>query len=410
MTMLLRLAWRSLWRHRRRTIVTIVSIGLGLAFVVFFVCLAEGTYHQLVSDAVRMQGGHVTIEDARYRDAPEVGHRVRDASHLRTELAALPAVESSKLVVLGQGLARSGADAVGVAVMGVEPGIEAATSPLARRLVAGRYLEATDGARIVVGTLLAERLDLAVGKKVVVSTNDASGALVEALFRVVGIFETGAEEVDGYVTQVPLPESRRLFGLADDDATQIALVLHDADDQPEAVAAARRIVVAPGLAVRRWQEVLPELAAFIRLDRTSDWTFQGMLIAIVLFTIFNTLLMSVLERRREFAVLLAVGTTPRQLATQVLIESIMLACLGVGVGLVIGGAVAGWFQIHGLDLRLFMEEGMTISGLAVSDRIHARVTPRILGTLGGLVLGATIVLALAPMRRAARLDVTEALR
>lgn len=410
MSRLVRLAWRSLWRHRRRTIVTIVSIGLGLGFVVIFVTLAEGTYHQLVTDAVRMNGGHVTIEHAGYRDAPEVGLRVRAASGLRGRLAALAGVESTKLVVLGQGLARSGADAVGVAVMGVEPAVEAMTSPLARRIVTGDYLGAEDGARIVVGALLAERLDLDVGKKLVVSTNDASGALVEALFRVTGIFRTGAEEVDGYVAQVPLGAARSLFGLGADEATQLGLVLGDPGDQEDVLAAARPLLEGSDLAARPWQEVLPELAAFIRLDRTSDWTFQGLLIAIVLFTIFNTLLMSVLERSREFAVLLAIGTTPRQLAGQVLIESVLLSVLGVAFGLAFGGAASGWLQVYGLDLRLFLEEGMTISGLALSDRLHARVTLPILATLSGLVLGATLLLALSPMRRAARIDVAEVLR
>jgi ABC-type lipoprotein release transport system permease subunit len=410
MRTLLRLAWRSLWRHRRRTIVTIGSIGLGLAFVVFFVCLAEGTYHQLVTDAVRMQAGHVTIEHAGYGDAPEVGLRVPGATRLQAALAALPGVASTKLVVLGQGLARSGADAVGVGVMGVEPAVEAATSPLARHMVAGAYLGPTDGARIVVGSLLAERLDLDVGKKVVISTNDASGALVEALFRVRGIFHTGAEEVDGYVTQVPLGAARSLFGLGADEVTQIGLVLRNPDDQAAVLAAARRLVRSPDLAVRPWQEVLPELAAFIRLDRTSDWTFQGLLIVIVFFTIFNTLLMSVLERRREFAVLLAIGTTPRQVAGQILLESLLLAVLGVATGLAIGGAAAGWVQVRGLDLTLFLEKGMTVSGFALSSRLHARVTLRVLGTLGGLVLGSTLLLALAPMRRAARIDVAEELR
>jgi ABC-type lipoprotein release transport system permease subunit len=294
--------------------------------------------------------------------------------------------------------------------MGVEPAVEAETSPLARRMVTGDYLGPDDDARIVIGALLAERLDLDVGKKVVVATNDASGDLVEALFRVAGVFRTGAEEVDGYVTQVPIGAARALFGLGPEEVTQIGLVLHDPDDQATVLAAARRTLAGTGLAARPWQEVLPELAAFIRLDRASDWTFQGLLITIVLFTIFNTLLMSVLERRREFAVLLAIGTTPRQLAGQVLVESVLLALLGVAAGLAFGGAVAGWVQVYGLDLRLFLEEGMTISGLAVSDRLYARVTVRVLATLGGLVLGATLVLALAPMRRAARLEVAEALR
>jgi ABC-type lipoprotein release transport system permease subunit len=133
-----RLAWRSLWRHRRRTIITVVSIGFGLALFVFSVSLADGMYARLIEDAVRMQAGHVTVEDVASRDAPAVDRRVRGVAALAARIEALPGVETTKRLVLGQGVARSGTGAAGVAVMGVEPDAEARTSPLARRLIAGR--------------------------------------------------------------------------------------------------------------------------------------------------------------------------------------------------------------------------------------------------------------------------------
>ena len=408
--MIARLAWRSLWRHRRRTVITVVSIGFGLALFVFSVSLAAGMYARLIDDAVRMQAGHVTVEHADYRDAPAVDLRVRDAGALAARIEALPGVEGTKRLVLGQGVARSGTGAAGVAVMGVEPAVEARTSPLARRLVAGRYLAPDDGARVVVGAALAERLDLAEGKKLVITTNDASGALVEALFRVAGVFRTGAEEVDGYVVQAPLDAVQRLYGLGADEVTQLGVVLVDPGRQRAVARGVAALVDDPRIAVRPWQEELPELAAFIRIDRTSDYIFHGLLLALVLFTIFNTLLMSVLEREREFAVLLAIGTSPAELRRQVLLESAYIGALGCAVGLLLGGAFAGLVQVYGLDLTRFYREGLTISGLAVSTTLHARVTARALALLGGGVFLATLLLGVWPMRRAGRVAIADVLR
>jgi putative ABC transport system permease protein len=405
-----RLAWRSIWRHRRRTLITVVSIALGLTCVIFWVTLAEGMYAHLVDDAVRMHAGHVTLEPVGYRDAPAIDLRLRGAPALAARLSRLPGVERTKRLVLGQGVARSGTGGAGVAVMGVEPSVEAIASPLARRIVDGTYLTDDDGAWVVIGADLADRLGLAVGKKLVITTNDVSGALVESLFRVKGIFRTGSEEVDGYLVQAPLAAARHLYGLAPDEVTALGLVLRNADDEPAVLARVRALVDDPAVVVLPWQEVLPELAAFIRLDRTSDWTFQALLLVLILFTIFNTLLMSVLEREREFAVLLAIGTGTAQLRLQVLMESAYIGAIGGALGLALGGAVAGVMQVHGLDLSRFYRAGLTVSGFAVSTVVHAKVTARTLGFLGGLVLAATVVLGFLPMRRAGRVRMAEALR
>jgi ABC-type lipoprotein release transport system permease subunit len=405
-----RLAWRILWRHRRRTIITVASITLGLTCVILFVSLAEGVYGQLIDDAVRMQAGHITLEHPAYRDAPAVDLRIGDVAALRRRIEGLPRVERTKALVLGQGVARSGAGAVGIAMLGVEPAAEVGSSPLARRIIAGTYLDGGDGAHVVVGAELAARLDLAAGKKLVLASNDASGALVEALFRVKGIFRTGSDEIDGYVVQAPLAAVQRLYGLGPDEVTQLGVVIRDPDAQQRALAEIRALAPAAGVAVRPWQEVLPELAAFIRLDRTSDHTFQGLLLFLCLFTIFNTLLMSVLEREREFAVLLALGTRPAQLRLQVLAESAYIALLGCALGLLIGGLWAYAIQIHGWDVSGLYSEGLTISGLAVSTRLHAKVTLRLLAWVGGIVFTATVLSSLPPMRRAARVSVAETLR
>lgn len=413
MRLVVRLAWRSLWRHRRRTLITVVSIGLGLACVVFFLSLANGMYRQLVGDAVRMQAGHLTLEDAGYREAPAVALRVRDVDARRRRIAAVPGVVATKLLVSGQGVASSATGTTGVTILGVEPDVEARYSPLARRLVAGAWLDADAGGpvpRVLVGALLAERLGLAPDRKLVLTTNDVAGQLTETLVRVQGIFRTGGEDVDGYLVVAPLGAARRVFGLEPDAATQLGVLLADPDAAPRVAAAIRGLVPDPGVAVLRWQEVLPDLAAFIRIDRTGDRIFQGLLLFLILFTIFNTLLMSVLERTREFAVQLALGTPPRLLRLQLLLESMFLGLLGCGLGIAVGGALALWVQAYGWDLRSLYREGLTVSGFAVDTVMRAHPTPRLVLGLAAIVFVATLLASLPPMRRAVRVRIAEVLR
>jgi len=408
--MILRLAWRSIWRQKRRTLITVVSIGFGLALAVFFIAVAEGAYSQLVEQVVRMQAGHVTIENPAYRDAPAIDLRVDGVGRLRAEIERLDQVESTKLLILGQGVARSGAGAVGVSLMGVEPAGEAKTSPLSRNLVAGQYLAPEDDALVVIGRELAERLKLDLGRKLVLTTNDVSGQLKEELCRVKGVFATGSPEVDGYLVQAPLKFLGRLFGLPPDSATQVGLILKDPADQSRVIKAVRGLTGGRDLAVLPWQEVMPELAAYIRMDRGSNWIMQAILLFLIMFTIFNTILMSVLERSREFAVLLALGTAAGQVRRQIITETIYLGLIGCGAGLLVGGLASGAAQVWGINMSALMPEGVTISGFAVSPVFHAKLTWPILAWSGGLVFGATVLLGLIPTRRAVRVSVVDQLR
>jgi ABC-type lipoprotein release transport system permease subunit len=391
-------------------LITVLSIGFGLACAVFFVAIGEGVYAQLIDQVVRLQAGHITMENSSYRDAPAVDLWVKAPESLRSHIEKLSQVEQTKLLIMGQGIARSGSGDVSATLMGVEPSVELDTSPLVRHIVAGRYLNDDDGPWVVIGSELAKRLKLKVGKKMVLTTNDAAGNLVDELCRVRGIFETGSVEIDGYFIQAPLGFARRLFGLPAEGVTQLGVVLRIPEAQESVLQEIRLMVAEQDIAVLPWQEIIPEIASYIKLDKGSNWIFQAILIFLILFTIFNTILMSVLEREREFAVLLALGTKPAQLRLQILMESAYLGLIGCGLGLLVGGLAAWAAQVWGIDLRSLLEEGFTISGFAVSAKMHARVTTGLLFGTAGLVFVATLILSLIPMHRAARLSIVDQLR
>ena len=408
--MIFRVAWRSIWRNRRRTLITTASIALGLVIAIFFIAMAEGVYEQIVNDGVRMQAGHITLENPDYQTAPAIDLRIGDVYGIRQQIKSIVAVEETKLLIWGQGVANSGAGAVGVSIMGVEPAVEIKNSPLARDIVSGAYLSENDDRKAVLGEHLAKELKLEPGSKIVITTNNARGELVAELCHVKGIFRTGSDEIDGYFIQLPLNFARRIFGLRTDEATQLGVILKRPGDQQIVMKEIKPMVSGKHIAVLPWQQILPEVASYIRIDRVSNWVFQGLLFVIILFTILNTLLMSVMEREREFAVLLALGTSVRKLKGQLFLESVFIGCLGCFVGLILGGAAAFALQIWGLDLAFLMPEGVTISGFAISTTVYALVTPPVFLWTGGIVLGSMLLLSLLIMRRITKVRLAETLR
>ncbi len=410
MLTLIKISWRSIWRNKRRTAITVSAMAFALALTVFFISFGEGVYAKMIQDAVRMQAGHFTLEHPDYREAPAIDLTVGKVSNLRTRLQRIQGVEGTKLLILGQGVAKSGSGAAGVALMAVEPSVEAITSPLAKKVVTGEYLDDRDQGKALIGKALAERLKLDVGKKMVMASNSADGDLVEELLRVKGVFETGAEEIDGYLIQVPLRFARHFYQLGAQQVTQLGVLLREPDRRDRIMAQARHMVRGERISVRTWEEVMPDLAAYIKIDGGSNLVFQGIIVCLSLFTIFNTILMSVLERTREFAVMMALGTAPWRIRAQVLVESAMIGLLGCAVGLTVGGLAGYWIEVRGFDLSSLYEEGVTVSGMAIDSRIYGRVTAELLGILGALVFVATMLTSLFAVRRISRISVAQVLR
>lgn len=408
--MIIRLAWRSLWRNKRRTVITVCSIALGLTFAIFFIALAEGAYEQMIEQMVRIQSGHITLEHPEYRQAPSVDLWITVPPQLRSEVEKWRDVEETKLVILGQGIVKSGAGNMATAIMGVEPSVEKASSPVARNLITGKYLEASDKSQVVVGSEMAERLKLAVGKKLVIATNDVTGTLVEELCRVKGIFRTGSEEIDAYFIQMPIDFARRLFHLPREGATQMGVILKDPGAQKRVMKRIKDRLDDRPISVLSWQEVMPDVATYIKMDKGSNLIFQAILIFLILFTIFNTLSMSVLERQREFAMLLAVGTTARRLRLQVFAETVFLGVIGCVAGLFFGGLAVVYGHVYGINLSAIMGESVNISGFALSSRMYTKLSFGIFFGSAVTVLAATLLLGLIPVRRATRISIVDTLR
>jgi ABC-type lipoprotein release transport system permease subunit len=333
-----------------------------------------------------------------------VERAVRDPAIARDVAAVVHRVEVA-------GLASSAAAAVPVAVQGVDPAEEPAFSEMDRRLVDGRYLEADDHLAGYVGEALARRLRLQLGDRLVLTAQALDSSITEQLVRVVGTFRIGIPEVDQGLVQIPLATAQQWLGL-DHAVTTVGVMLHDswATDRVTAAAQSRLAADSGRIAVLSWRRAMPELDAAVRIDDAGDYVFHAVLFLIVALAIVNTVLMSVLQRTREFGVIRALGLRRRDSAALVTLETLLLALLSGVVGIVLGlGLTWGLFR-HGIDFTRFMGDQFTAAGTVIDPVFipQFRVMQVVQSVAFTVVIG--LLASLYPAWRATRIDITEAMK
>ena len=250
---------------------------------------------------------------------------------------------------------------------------------------------------------MAERLKVTVGSKMVITSNNLRGEIAAELLRVVGIFETGSEMIDGYICQTALKRAQTLLAMQEGEITQIAIFITDQRATDRVIEHLKKTLSpVSDAAVLSWREVMPELASYVELDGTSNYIFQIIIFIIIAAGILNTILMSVMERQFEFGVLLCLGMNPKNLLFLILAESMLLGLLGVTVGTALGLACNQYFTIKGFDMTLFTGETLDISGIALDPILYSDLYPDHLITTVVLVFMMTLLVGIYPAIKAAR--------
>lgn len=415
-----RIAWRSFLRHRRRSIITGLAIALGLAMMLVFLGLAQDAHNRMAEMGIRLGSGNVLVQGKGFQEEQTLDQVVRDPGHVMDVARRVPGVSQVVPRVRGSGLLTTGESSAAVMVGGVDPALEPQVSSIAspKSRVAGGYLRSRSQqeftrqpADIYVGAHLAKTLALSVGDRVVLTVSPRGGGRpTAAAFLVRGVFKTGLDELDGFYVEIPLVEAQSLYGLGH-MVTQVA-VLTDQLDQTGPVAAALSQAL-PGrgdLEILPWQEALRELYDAIVLDDVGFYLMMAIIFVIVGIGIFNTVLMSVVERTREFGVMMAIGTSKRRLFAVVLAEAVILALVASAAGLAIGLPLHAWLHHTGLDLATFYGTDVEFAGITLTGRIYSFLTAGDVALWTLIVIGIVIVSALYPAARVTRLRALEALR
>jgi putative ABC transport system permease protein len=410
MPLTLRLAWRNVWRNPRRTALTVAATVFAVVLVVFFVALAAGLHQKMIEDGVRIHSGHVTIMGQGYLANRTLEQFLHLDQPLKTILERTPGIRGWAPRVIGFGLLSKDAATQGIAVLGIDPVREKTVTTLPERVRRGAFLSPQSHHAIVLGGRLAENLGADVGDELLLYSVAYSLETAYELFSVVGVMRLPEPALDRSAAVISLQDAQDFF-VYGDRITEVAVLARDADSAPALAATLTRALA--GLSgehaeVHTWQEVMPELQQFIFLDDAGLYILLVILIVVVGFGILNTILMAVLERRRELGVVLALGLRPSAMFRLVYLESMLLAGVGLVLGLAAGIPLVLYFAAHPVHVTGAAAGALELWG--IEPVMTWKLKP--LNPIGSTVtiLGVAALAALYPALKASRSRPVDALR
>ena len=413
---LLQLAWRNLWRNRRRTCITLAAIALGYAMLLFVACLMAGLRWQMIENGTSLILSQIQVHAPGYYPSRSIQKTIggEKGTNVGALLAAIMADRRVYAVaprVYGEGLVSAGDRSAGVELLGVVPGQEERVTLLQTQIIKGSYLTTRTPKSVTMGDKLASTIGVRLGSQVVLLTQAADGSMGNDLYTVGGIFHTGIDAMDLGLVLMPLSSLQELLQLPPGRIHEIGIKLVDVT-QATAVAAAlqTRLATIVPITVMAWPELAPELAAYVQFNRGITFVLFIIFFLLAIIGIMNTMLMAVFERTRELGMLMAIGMRPFQIIGLILAEAAGLAATSLVLGAAIGAPVLWYLQVHGLDLGGSTGEVISLAGVLVGHLWYGRQDFPAYGEAAlGLAVTA-LVSALYPAWRAAHFLPTEAMR
>ena len=408
---LLSMALRNLFRNKRRSIITVLGISAGLALCQTVYNLNSGNYNKMLDTGIRGASGHVVVQHSEWLKDPEIKHTVGNSTALVEQLQAANEGAVVTRRIFAGGLITSPTNAIAVGVLGVDPEPESQLSRAAQRMVEGEWLKPDDRRGLVLGDTLAKRLGVGIKGRVVVMAPDPEDPTesTSVLFRVRGIYHSGVELLDNFSVMVSVPAAQPLL-MGEDPVHQVAVIYEDDAPTQVGLSKAQQLDLGKDAVALSWKEALPDLQAFIKVDTQTNDIFFFILGFIVVLGVINTMLMSVLERVREFGVMMAVGMRPKRLAVLVLLEGFLLGLASAILGTVLGTALTYPLVTSGLDFSEAMGETMMVEGVAMDAVLVAQYAPDRMLIYAVAAISMTILAAAWPAFRVSRMRPIQAIQ
>jgi len=404
-----KIAWRNIFRNRRRSFVVIGSVAVGVAGAIFMILFMMGMAEQMVHAAINSYLGHIQIHRTGFADNPVVRLTMSDPDSVIGQVERIGGrIQGYSPRILTRGLAQSATNSAGVQIIGVEAVRESLLTSVASRIVEGTFLTGETSLRrkeVVVGDALAQKLGLQLGRKVVLVAQAHGGDMGSGAFRVVGIFKMPSEDLNKALVWINLQDAQEMLGVGD-GLSEVMVMLHK-DDDLAAVQKALASELGDEYEVRTWQDASREMVQMVELFDVSTLIMMAVVFFAAAFGIVNTMLMSVFERMREFGILRAIGTRPWALFRMVIYEAMFIGFLGIAGGVVIIGILYLAGLGKGLDLSVFAES-LALFGSDAVIKPYFDV-PMFIETVV-LVEVMTVLASLWPAMRASRLQPVEAIR
>ncbi len=411
----LKMAWRNIWRNTRRTVLTVLAIGFACTLLVFTLSFQLGSYATLINSSVTVQTGHLQVQSRGYQDSREIRKVIRRPEAITVVLDDLEDIKALTLRARAFGLISSKQRSAGGMVVGIDPRREAGVSTLEEITSKGHYLpeqpRLEDGLPpALVGRLLAQNLQIDIGDELTILGQGRDGSVAATVCRVFGLTASGMDDFDRGVIHIPLPAFQEVFAM--DRAVHEIVILSRSLGEVSFLDQAIRsrmneLNLDQDLVVLTWDDMLPGLRQAITLDLISGGIFYLILVLVVAFSILNTFLMAIFERKHEFGMMMAIGTKPLRLTRLVLTESAFMTLVGAFLGIIGGCSVTLIFEHVGINLAGSSE---LLRQFGISGRIYPRLSLLSACVGPALVFLITLCSALLPALRIKKLSPVEALK
>lgn len=406
MNLYLKLAWRNIWRHRRRTVIIALAMGLSLGMMMWYDGLMDGFNDAIAGNAVRVLGGNVQVHAEGYRekvDSNPLLPLADDTAIINAALAQPNVIAAARRIQTG-GLVSNSEGAFSLNIIGIEPEAEAPVSLIAEHVVEGRYLDAADEDAILIGKGLADALALNIGDRITMVGSDVHKQNRQRTMTVVGIYDIGIPSMEKATLYISLAEAQSLFNL-NGQSTEVQITLKKVGTEANVVAALSSAL--PGYEVESWANNYPELGNAVGRKNIVMDIFSVIIVAIAGIGILNLLMMAIYERTREIGLLGAMGLKPGEIATTFILEGALIGVVGVVVGIAMGLSINISLMQVGMDYTQYA--GITDYMALISGRVYPTLGVNKLFTRATIMLVIAALAALVPAMIASRREPSEAL-
>jgi len=401
----IKLAWRNLWRNKRRTLITSASIIFSVLFASFMRAIQEGSYDSMIDNMVKFYSGYLQVQDTAYWGEKTLENTIAYDSVLTEKISKIedvrlvtPRLESFALSAYKQ-------NSKPVFVMGIKPVKEDRIIKLSKKIQKGAFISPGDkGALIAEG--LSKFLKIGVGDTLVMISQGYHGVSAAGKFAVRGIFKHPNPEFNNNMVYLSLKTAQDFYSAYGRYTSEVIMV----DDHYEVdhVKKAIQAILPPGKTVMTWDEMYPELLNMIEGDRAGGIIMLWILYLVIGFGIFGTVMMMVNERKREFGVINAVGMRKSRINRMLFAEIVMLGMLGAIVGLILTAPIIWYFYLNPIQMPPDMAEAMVTYGMEPFMFVSIRPVIYINQALTIFILSS--VIAGIMMINVARLNLVKALR
>jgi len=357
------MAWRNIWRSKRRTLVIISAVFIGVASMVFLSAISRGMVYSMVENSINNFTGHILIRDADFVSDPVVENRIKDAESIAERVKnELPEAKVVKRIRLNAVL-NTARNTEGVSLVGIYINKEEDASFIGSAPLEGSGLK-NDNA-ILIGRALSEKIGLGQGKKVIISMQSAEGETVSRAYRIAGIYDAGQEQLEKRYVFVTYNSAEKMLSVHG-DATEISIILPENDVESDIYSAYSeelKAVLDKKYSVMSWREVMPALSSYLDLFDSFMLIWYLVVFIAMGFGIVNTILMAVYERIREFGLIRALGVKWTGIFRMVVAETSLIILLGLAAGNIAGLLLVWYFSSGGLDLTQFAK-GVEMFGVS----------------------------------------------